>query len=175
MEENIKLIVPEYTIEHSYLNNPDVNYSKALMLHAQQQHLKFRASSACIATYPMCAPISWGQSLQHSSWCSHTSFVPQCPTLLQTPTWLCALAMLSLEYISLVSAPSTHIHFERSSPPPDLLLWCNPSTPELENNTANPTTLENKSPVPDGSSFSWQKYGTFNINWDRRDFKTRLF
>lgn len=58
MEENIKLIVPEYTVERSYLNNPDVNYSKALMLHAQQQHLKFRVSPACIATYPVCALIS---------------------------------------------------------------------------------------------------------------------
>lgn len=149
------------------------------MLHPEQQHLKFRGSPACIATYPMCVLISWGQSLQHSPWCSHTSFVPHCPTLLQTPTRLFALAMLSLEYISVGFWLPYSYSSLRASPTssPDLLLWCNPIKPELAHNTANPTTLENKSRalVPEGSSFSWWKYGTFGINWDRKDFKTRLY
>lgn len=149
------------------------------MFHAEQQHLKFRVSPACIATYPMCALISWDQSLQHSSWCSHTSFVPHCPTLLHTPTPLFALAMLSLSTSLLVSASPTHTHFERSSPSNLQTFSChvNPIKPELANNTANPTTLENKSraPVAEGSSFSWWKYGTFDINWDRKGFKTRLY
>lgn len=87
------------------------------MLHAEPQHPKCRVSPACIAPYPMCALINWGQSLHHSCQCSHTSSVPHCPTLQQMPTQLFAVGILSLELSLSVSASPTHTDFERSPPP----------------------------------------------------------
>lgn len=88
MKENVKLIVPKQTSEHSYLNNPDVNYSKALMLHPEQQHLKFN-SFLCLHTYIThpCPCHFTSQSLQRSSlWCGHTGFVTPLP---HTPADVC--------------------------------------------------------------------------------------
>lgn len=145
------------------------------MLHAEQQHLKF--SFPCLHSY-----LSYLRSRQLRSVTatfllvqSHQLYTP----LSNTPAdayltlhWPCCPLSTSL----LVSVSPTHAHFERSSPSPDPLLWCNPIKPELANNTANPTTLENRSraPVPEGSSLSSQKYGTFDINWDKKGFKTAL-
>lgn len=86
------------------------------MLHAAQEHLKCRASPACIATYPMCALISWGQSLQHSSGAVTSALYPTvlhcCRCLLDSLHWPRCPLSTSL----LVSASPMHTHFERSSP-----------------------------------------------------------
>lgn len=146
------------------------------MLHPEQQHLKLTTSSACIAALPIRALVSCHSHSNAPLTCSHTSFA----TPLPCTTWL---------YIG-HSVPCVHLHWfllpllililkGLPSSSPDILLWryqlkydlaCDIANPHFSGNTSTTLVLE-------GGNFSWWQRGTFwpDVNWDWKDFKTRLY
>lgn len=145
----VKLIVPKQTSEHSYLNKPDVNYSKALMLHPEQQHLKLTISSACIATYPIHALVSSCRSHCNAPlWCGHTSCYPtvlhSCWHLLDCLHWPYRPLCMSLGFCfpcssSFLKASPAHLQNSSSN---TSVFKC-----ELTYDTANASYSENKSRI----------------------------
>lgn len=114
-------------------------------------------------------------SVQAVTIASYPTVLHSCRHLLDSLLW----PRYPLSTSLLVSASPTHTHFERSSLSNLQTFSYDVTQLSLSWQTTqkNPTTLENKSraPVPEGSRFSWWKYGTFDINWDRKGFKTRLY